>query len=133
MDERMPERMCPRGANKGNWRQQLGQAGEEAAAAFLTANGLQILCRNYRCAKGEIDIIAMDGEELVFAEVRTRSSSSKGWAEESITQGKRSRIQIVAAYYLLERRYSDWPPMRFDVLALRWTEPAPEINWLKGI
>ena len=133
MDERMPDRMCSHGAKKSSWRQQLGQAGEETAAAFLTANGLQIFCRNYRCPKGEIDIIAMDGTELVFVEVRTRSSSNKGWGEESITLGKKSRIQTVATYYLLERQYSDWPPMRFDVLALRWTESAPEINWLKGM
>lgn len=69
-------------------KQSLGKSGEEFAARLVNQSGLNIIARNYRCPKGEMDIIARDGELLIFIEVRTRRSSYRGWGEESITHQK---------------------------------------------
>ncbi len=114
-------------------KQRIGQAGEDYAAKFLSEAGLIIIKRNYRCPKGEIDIIAQDQEDLVFVEVRTRSSAVNGWGEESITRTKRQHLLAVASYYLLEQGFSEWPRVRFDLVSLRWHEEKPQSNWLKAI
>src|SRR5437870_61274 len=62
-----------------------GTGGEEAACAHLEALGYRILTRNYRCRQGEIDIIALDGEVLVFVEVKTRSPSAYGSPRDAVT------------------------------------------------
>ncbi|MDP4127260.1 MAG: YraN family protein [Bacillota bacterium] len=113
-------------------RQSLGKAGEEFAARLLTESGFKIITRNYRCPKGEMDIIARDGDMLVFIEVRTRRSSYRGWGEETITQQKARRLQAIASYYILQQRYASWPSLRFDVLAIRWTKENPDTIWVKG-
>lgn len=115
-----------------NKRQSLGKAGEDFAVRFLAEAGLDIMTRNYRCPKGEMDLIARDGEVLVFIEVRTRRSSYRGWGEESITQQKAKRLQAIASYFVLRQGYKSWPSLRFDVLALRWTEENPETIWIKA-
>ena len=115
-----------------NIRQSLGKAGEELATRFLTESGLTIITRNYRCPKGEMDIIARDGEALVFIEVRTRRSSYRGWGEETITQQKAQRLQAIASYYVVQQRYTSWPCLRFDVIAIRCTGGIPETLWIKA-
>ncbi|MDR3271055.1 MAG: YraN family protein [Peptococcaceae bacterium] len=113
----------------------LGRAGEAYAAQLLVQAELRILARNYRCKQGEIDIIARDGQHiLVFVEVRTRTSEYAGWGEESLTRQKMRKMQTVAQYYVLSQGYTDWPELRFDLIALRWTEQQhPQVRWLKGI
>ena len=113
-------------------KQSLGKSGEEFAARLLIESGLKIVNRNYRCPKGEMDIIARDEEVLVFMEVRTRSSSYRGWGEESITHQKARRLKAIASYYLLQKGYSSWPCIRFDVMAIRWIGEQPEVNWIKA-
>ncbi|CAA7602671.1 Restriction endonuclease type II-like [Acididesulfobacillus acetoxydans] len=118
-----------------SYKQGLGLAGEDYALKVLTEAHLVVLVRNYRCARGEIDLIAQDGERIVFIEVRGRSSGRLGWGEESVTGNKMRRLRAVANYYLLAQGYRDYPPVRFDVLALRWQKgtAVPEVNWLKGV
>ncbi|MDD2234064.1 MAG: YraN family protein [Desulfitobacteriaceae bacterium] len=116
-----------------SFKQRLGQEGEDYAANFLVEAGLIIIKRNYRCPKGEIDIIARDQQDLVFVEVRTRSSEVRGWGEESITGLKRRRLQSIVSYFLLEQGYRAWPRMRFDLVALRWQDEIHSCNWLKAI
>ncbi|KLU61092.1 hypothetical protein CEB3_c26620 [Peptococcaceae bacterium CEB3] len=113
----------------------LGLAGEEFAAKVVTEARLRVLVRNYRCPKGEIDLIAQDEDKIVFIEVRGRSSGLRGWGEESVTGSKQRRLRAVASHYLLAQGYRDYPPLRFDVLALRWKdgETVPEVKWLKGV
>lgn len=114
-------------------KQRIGQAGEDYAAKLLSEAGLIIIKRNYRCPKGEIDIIAQDLQDLVFVEVRTRSSAVNGWGEESISRTKHQRLLAVASYYLLEQGFVEWPKLRFDLIALRWQAEKPLCNWLKAI
>lgn len=96
---------------------QLGKWGENIAARYLQSKGLKILERNWRCAEGELDIVALDGKTIVIVEVRTRSSGAFGMPEESLTQQKRRHLQMAALAYLQESDRSDslW---RIDVVAI---------------
>lgn len=107
-----------------------GAAAETLAAEFLGARGLEILARNHRCRGGEIDIVAQDGDTLVFVEVRLRSSADFGGAGASITAAKRRRLRLAARHYLagLGRE----PPCRFDAVLLDALAPR-RVEWLRDI
>jgi len=105
-------------------RQALGQRGEDAAAAFLAAKGYRIEARNWRPTgrvprdvRGELDIVARDGETWVFVEVRARRGQAYGTPEESITPHKAQRLVALAWAYVQTRGLedADW---RIDVVAL---------------
>ncbi|MCL1853110.1 MAG: YraN family protein [Peptococcaceae bacterium] len=114
-------------------RQELGRTGENIAAEYLVDAGCNIVERNYRCFRGEIDIVARDGEELVFVEVRTRHAESRvGTAEESVTHLKRERLRALAACYVREKSYERWPRVRFDVVAITLSVNDVDMNWIKG-
>jgi putative endonuclease len=99
----------------------LGRAGEEAAARYLGARGFRILERRYRTRAGEIDLIAEEGRDLVFIEVKARSSFSCGRPAEAVDHRKRSRL-VRAAQVYLQRRGGPDRPCRFDVVEV--VEPA---------
>jgi putative endonuclease len=98
-------------------RQQLGIVGEELAARELASRGYAILERRYRTRYGEIDIVARDGETLVFVEVRARATSEFGRAADSVTPGKQRRVAAMAIDYMARRHVTD-RPCRFDVVAI---------------
>jgi putative endonuclease len=81
-------------------RHRVARLGEDAAAQYLSAAGWRIVHRNYRCSQGEIDIVAEDGPDLVFVEVRTRSSAAFGAPEESLTAAKAQKMAACALAYL---------------------------------
>lgn len=108
-----------------------GSKGEDLAAEFLTKNGYLILARNYRFERGEIDLIAQEGEELVFVEVKARRSASYGPPEDAITPAKERQIRTVAEGYLYEQNI-DSQPCRFDVIAIRFVEGKAEIHHIKN-
>lgn len=118
---------------KGFNKKELGDFGERLATDYLRKAGLKIVQQNYRCPKGEVDIVALDGKCLIFIEVRTRTSGIKGYAEESIGYQKRQRLQALGAYYLVEHGYREWPAVRFDIVAINFVEEKPVVNWIKGI
>ena len=95
-----------------------GEKYEVIAAEQLTSRGYRILERNYRCPIGEIDLIAMDGDTLVFVEVKYRSYLDKGFPEEAVTYRKQQKISRVAGWYIADYRYVQEIPFRFDVVAL---------------
>lgn len=103
--------------NRQDGRRQLGREGEEAAARYLQKRGFLIMERGYRRLRGEIDIIARDGDTLVFVEVKTRTSPEHGWPEESVTRSKQHQIRKIAESYLSDRRLGT-PFCRFDVMAV---------------
>jgi putative endonuclease len=106
--------------------QQSGDRGEDRAAQFLERQGLAIVARNYRTRHGEIDLVAREGEVLVFVEVRVRADARYGSAAESIGWAKQRRICAAARFYLARLRSQ--PRCRFDVVALDGDEP----QWLRG-
>jgi len=108
-----------------------GPYGEEIAASFLQAQGYAIIERNYRKRFGEIDIIAEDGEELVFIEVKTRKSNRFGSPLEAVDTRKQQKMSRVALAYLNSLEMAD-RAARFDVVAvlLRGNLP-PEIELVK--
>jgi len=93
-----------------------GRRGERQAADFLREHGYQIIETNYRWQGGEIDLIARDGNYLVFVEVKARASEAFGAPEEAITPTKRRRLIRTAKKYLLE--HPTPLDVRFDVVAL---------------
>ena len=98
-------------------RRDLGAFGERVAAAHLEAKGYRIRARNFRCREGEIDIVAEDGDCLVFVEVRTRRGDAFGTPAESVTAAKERRLLTVAKAYLQE--HPDVPPdQRIDVVGV---------------
>ena len=98
-------------------RTKLGAFGESYAGSYLGRLGYQVLARNLRLKAGEIDILAQDGETLVFIEVRTRRGGRFGTPEESITISKAARMARLAGEYLLslEAQPQGW---RIDVVAI---------------
>jgi putative endonuclease len=100
-------------------RKRLGQRGEELAAAQLEKRGYVVRERNWRCPAGEIDIVAQDGDCLVFVEVRTRRGREYGTPEESVTPAKQAKLVELAQTYLQEFDWDgDW---RIDVVAVEMT------------
>lgn len=96
----------------------LGSAGEQLAADYLRSQGLVVLYRGYRCPRGEIDLVCRDGNELVFVEVKSRSSLTAGYPAEAITRAKMRRI-ITAARYFIAEHGLERVPIRFDVIAIQ--------------
>ncbi len=103
-----------------------GNMAEDHVLNYLTAQGLQLVIRNYSCKAGEIDLIMRDGEQLVFVEVRYRALTSFGSALESVTPTKQRRLIITAQYYLQQTR--QMPACRFDVVAVG---PDRRTQWIK--
>jgi putative endonuclease len=107
-----------------------GVRAEALAAAYLTDNGLTVIARNFRTRFGEIDLIARDGDTLVFVEVRLRQSHAFGGAAGSITASKRARLVAAASVYLAETPRE--PPCRFDAILLD-AVASNRIEWQRNI
>ena len=106
----------------GERNSELGRLGEEAAARFLYRRGYDIVERNWTCAAGEADIIARDGDAVVFVEVKTRSSCDKGVPSEAVDEAKQKRYENIAALFLQTYDVVD-VPVRFDVVAIVMIAP----------
>ena len=99
-------------------KRQLGTAYEDLACERLEREGLQILCRNYRVRIGEIDIIARDGEELVFVEVKYRANERFGGAWYAIPYSKQNTIRRVAQWYMSQYHIRQDTLCRFDAVLI---------------
>jgi putative endonuclease len=97
--------------------QALGRYGEALAARYLREHGMTILERNWRCAEGEIDLVALDGDCLVICEVKTRRGTGTGDPLEAVTWQKARRLRRLAAAYLRTRPGSV-PDVRIDVIGV---------------
>jgi putative endonuclease len=104
--------------NRSESRTAVGRRQEELAAGHLRSAGLEILERNVRLGPDELDIVALDGEEIVFVEVRARAAEAVVSPERSISRSKRYRLARAAARWLQEREMGD-RYCRFDVVAVR--------------
>jgi putative endonuclease len=108
-----------------------GQAAEAQALAYLQRQGLHLLARNWLCKGGELDLVMLDGDTVVFVEVRYRRHAQWGGALGSIDRRKRERVILAARWFLQkESRWAD-SPCRFDVIALEGDASATEkVRWL---
>lgn len=100
-----------------------GVAAEQAACQFLQQQGLNLVARNYRCRQGELDLIMLDKQTLVFVEVRLRSHSTFGGAVASVTAAKQRKLIQAARHFLSQ--YAESRPCRFDILAFEPSQPTP--------
>ncbi len=110
----------------------LGRYGEQVAATHLRAAGLIVLDRNWRCAEGEIDIVARDGAVLVMCEVKTRSGLGYGAPIEAVTPAKAARMRRLAERWAHEHLLDC--PIRLDVVAVLWqAKGAAEVTHVQGV
>ena len=105
-------------------KRQIGTEKEKLAGAYLEKNGYEIIDYNYRCRQGEIDIVAKDGEYLVFCEVKYRSSERSGTPFEAVDYKKQKTISRCALFYITQR-HLEYLPCRFDVVSV--TEDAIQV------
>jgi putative endonuclease len=110
---------------------ELGRDGEKRALTLLRRRGYKILARNYRCRHGELDVVAFEGGEYVFVEVKARTGDAMGSALDAVTKAKQRKIARVAEQYLIERKLAG-RPCRFDVVAIAASGPESEDEVIRG-
>jgi len=97
----------------------LGRWGEDLAAEHLAADGMQILVRNWRCAEGELDLVARDVDgAIVFVEVKTRAGNGFGEPAEAVGRVKARKLRTLACRWLLDHRPGGSAELRFDVVGI---------------
>lgn len=129
-----PAVAAPLALASGSARQHQGHAAEALAGQYLEARGLCILAANLHCRAGEIDLVARDGDTLVFVEVRQRTGAAYGGAAASVNRRKQDRLIRAARYFLpqiarhLPGTGREPPACRFDVVAL----DGPQLTWIRS-
>jgi putative endonuclease len=112
----------------------LGRYGEQVAADHLTAAGMRVLARNWRCPEGELDLVLRDVDgTVVFCEVKTRSGTAFGAPSEAVGWRKARKVRALACLWLAEHRPADARDLRFDVVSVvRTRGHAPVVEHLQG-
>lgn len=113
-------------------KKKFGNIGEQIAIEFLKKNKYKILERNFYCRQGEIDIIAMDKDEIVFIEVKTRSNNDFGTPSEAVNKIKQKHMYKSAKYFLYKFNLMD-NFVRFDVIEILIKNGKLEVNHIKQI
>lgn len=113
-------------------KKELGNNGEEIASRYLVKKNYKIIDRNFHCKLGEIDIIAKEKDEIVFIEVKTRTSIEYGRPAEAVDYRKQIHIYKTANYYLLKHNLCNIP-VRFDVIEVLLKNGFFEISHIKQI
>jgi putative endonuclease len=116
-------------------RAQIGAFGEQLAVDHLTASGLRVLARNWRCRYGELDVIAADtaARVVVFVEVKTRTTDLYGGVAQAVTPQKVRRLRRLAGVWLAGQD-TGWAQVRIDVVGVRIGHgPTAEITHLQGV
>jgi len=108
----------------------LGAKGERAAEAYLKSRGIRVIARNYRCPAGELDLIGVDGETIVFYEVKSRRSDADADPEDNITPAKQRKLYSVARYWLKARGDPD-AAYRFDALSVIIQDGKPIVRHIE--
>jgi putative endonuclease len=116
----------------------VGRFGEDVAVAHLERSGVRVLARNLRCREGELDIVARDGDVLVFCEVKTRSGTAFGGPAEAVTTAKGERLRVLAARWLSEegtgeQAASGCATIRFDVVGVLRRRDGVTVEHLRGV
>ena len=110
-----------------------GEQFEVIARKYLEQQGLICVTSNFRCRRGEIDLIMKDQCQLIFIEVRYRSRNNYGTAADTVTRKKQSKIILAAQYYLHKYYLTEKVSCRFDIVAIDSIieDQGREIKWLK--
>lgn len=111
-------------------RQKTGKAGEAAVCRYVLEKGMKVLARNYRAGKGEIDLVAQDGDTLAFIEVKTRSGQTYGTAAEAVGYRKQQMIIQTAQYFIAQQDFYD-RAVRFDVAEVYAGGNGCSVNYIK--
>ncbi len=114
-----------------DFRKQVGNRGESLAEDYIKRKGYKIIHRNYRCKLGEIDIIAKDGDTIVFIEVRTKQNENFGSPQDSVTSTKISKISKTALNFIQEKNLSGYS-YRFDFIAITFSQGKPNIEHIEN-
>lgn len=137
-DLQSKERDKARSTERDKARKRVGQGGEDLAARYLQDKGYRILERNYRFQRAEVDLVCFqpaknytDGGELVFVEVKTRSSHTYGVPETAVDISKQKNLRKAALAYLYEHRM-EGAYCRFDVLAISRTSSQVDIHHIEN-
>ncbi len=110
----------------------VGDRGENIAAAYLEGKGYRILVRNFRTKMGELDIVAQEpGNRVVFVEVKTRRGNRYGSGAEAVTAAKQRHLFLAAEVFLCQRKLWNLP-MRFDVVEITWRGDEPLIRHIEN-
>ena len=107
-----------------------GKSGEEIATQYLIKEKYKILERNFKSKQGEIDIIALDKQEIVFVEVKSRTSKAYGNPKDAVDTKKKKHIYNTAQYYTYIHNLED-APIRFDVIEIYIMNKVYKINHIK--
>jgi putative endonuclease len=114
-----------------DFRKQVGNKGESLAEDYIKRKGYKIIQRNYRCRLGEIDIIAKDGDTIVFIEVRTKQNENFGSPQDSVTSTKINKISKTALSFIQEKNLSGFS-YRFDFIAITFSQGKPNIEHIEN-
>ncbi|MEX6502354.1 YraN family protein [Pseudomonas sp. 25A3E] len=110
-----------------------GQAAEALARAHLEQRGLRLLAQNWHCRRGELDLVMLDADTVVFVEVRYRRHTAWGGAIESVDARKRDKLTIAATHFLQQQSRWAKHPCRFDVIAITAEgNSPPQLNWIQN-
>lgn len=112
--------------------QSAGQQAEDQALDVLQRRGLRLVARNWRCRGGELDLVMLDGDTVVFVEVRFRSHAAWGGALESVDARKRGRLSAAAQQFLQAHPRWREHSCRFDVVAMSPGKSAAAFNWIQN-
>jgi len=113
--------------------QRSGEAAEAMARRHLEREGLRLLAQNWRCKRGELDLVMLDRDTVVFVEVRYRRHTAWGGAVESVDARKREKLILAATYFLQQESRWARHPCRFDVIAINADDTSPpRPNWIQN-
>lgn len=114
------------------FKQEIGKNGEALAEAYLLMKGYKILEKNFRCFRGEIDLIALDKSQIIFIEIKSRHGKKYGLAAEAVTEEKLKHICKTAEYYLVTKKLEN-QDVRIDVIEIYIGKDYCNINHLKQV
>lgn len=110
-----------------------GQQAENFACEYLRKQGLRLVCKNFHCRYGEVDLIMQHGDTMVFVEVRSRKTAGLVDGQSSIDWRKQQKLQRSAEYYIQQKNIPASVPARIDVIALaRSDDKSYKIDWIQN-
>lgn len=116
----------------GSTASERGRQAEALACRYLQQRGLRLISQNWRCKRGELDLVMLDGDTVVFVEVRYRRHRAWGGALESVDSRKQEKLIRAAQLYLQQDSRLAKHPCRFDVVALDQSGTGQKPNWIRN-